>query len=402
MSNTSQHQGQIRVAFITSEISHFEVPLFRICGTLRQIDSCVFYLQPVEPAGQYDSEYGQEIHWGEALLAGYASVKCESAKELYGRVVDWKPDVAIVYGYSWPGVLALLVRNRLRGLPQIHRGTLNFYKDPRRGLKAHVLRPVRNILLRLFNAHHYGGSYSKRVLRAAGVPEQVMFFVPYSVDSQFFKMSADDQCEIEASVALRKSLGWDGNARVVLYICQHNWFKGPDIAMEVFAKLYARFPKYRALIVGSGRMTEEMKKIASATLPAGSYHFAGFCPSKETVKYYLTSDIVLFTSRYETWGRAINEAMLCRRPCVVNRMFPAVGGLVENEDNGFVVDNLEPDSYVEAIERYFARSDEAQKVMGENARVRALEMSYENHIGELRQSIEFAATFRQTNWAQSN
>jgi glycosyltransferase involved in cell wall biosynthesis len=186
------------------------------------------------------------------------------------------------------------------------------------------------------------------------------------------------------------------------YICQHNWFKGPDIAMEVFAKLYAESPKYRALIVGSGRMTEEMKRIAAMILPAGTYHFAGFCPSKETVKYYLASDIALFTSRYETWGRAINEAMLCRRVCVLNKMFPAAGGLVEHEENGFVVGDLEATSYVEAIERYFALSGEAQKTMRECARVKALEMSYENHVGELRQSIEFAATSRQSNWAQSN
>lgn len=382
----------IKVAVATPSISHFEVPLYRQCDGLPDIDFRVFYFKPTEQQeGRYDSEYQQKIHWGENMLSGYSSLLCASAKHLHTEVDKWAPDVIIVYGYSWPGALSLIILNWLRGTPQIHRGTLNYYKDPRRGIRAHITRPFRKIIFHLFQAHHYGGSYSERVLKESGIAKKALFFVPYSVDTHFFLHKAQDDGVVSSARALRNSLGWGHDTKVVLYIGQHNWFKGPDIAMQVFAKLQAECPETRLLVVGSGRMTAEMKEYASRYFSPGSYHFAGFCPSKETVKYYLASDIVLFTSRYETWGRAINEAMTCQRVCVLNNIFPAAGGLVEDGHNGFVISNRQPDSYVKAIKHYFGLSAERQNKMMKNARRKAESMSYESHVEDLKDSIFFAA-----------
>ena len=76
--------------------------------------------------------------------------------------------------------------------------------------------------------------------------------------------------------------------------------------------------------MGKGHETPAMMRAAEELLEPGTYHFAGFVPSKHTVPYYLASDLVIFPSRYETWARGVNEAMLCGRvpdresanPCV--------------------------------------------------------------------------------------
>ncbi len=175
----------------------------------------------------------------------------------------------------------------------MHRGTLNHHLDPRRGWKGRLLRPFRSGMLRLFHAHHYGGIYSRRVLREARISEEAMFFVPYSVDSPFFVKTADEQEAQTASVELRSRLGFSATDPVVLYVGQLNWIKGPDIAMRVLAQTQQAVPGLRALIVGDGRMSGEMRARAERSLSPGSYHFAGFVASKALVPYYLASDLVI-------------------------------------------------------------------------------------------------------------
>ena len=119
--------------------------------------------------------------------------------------------------------------------------------------------------------------------------------------------------------------------------------------MDVFKQVAEVDPKARFLVVGSGRMTDAMKTDAHEHLDPKTIHFAGFVSSSQTVAYYLASDLVICTSRYETWARMVNEAMLCRRPCLVSKIVPAAGGLIVDGENGYVVDSPESSRFTPVI-----------------------------------------------------
>jgi glycosyltransferase involved in cell wall biosynthesis len=383
---------KIRVACVTSYIAHFEAPLFRLCARIKEWDFMVFCWDSSE-AWRYNADYQCNISWGENVLEGYASRYVDN-KQLASILDVWHPDVTLFYGYSWPGAVSLIARNWLIGRPQIHRGTLNYFLDPRRGWKGKLMRPWRSILFRMFTAHHYGGDYSRKVLLDAGVSPDALFFVPYSVDTPYFLAMADSPEQQRAAAAIREKLAWPGDAEVALYIAQHNWFKGPDIMLGVFIEWAKDNPRARLLLVGSGRMTDELQTLAAARLAPEQYHFAGFIPSAQTVPYYLTADIVVCTSRYETWARMVNEAMLCRRPCVLNARVPAAGGLVEDGINGYVVSSTAVesniDAYVAALQRHFAKPISERQKMGETAREKAREFSYEAHMDEAVAAVRYA------------
>jgi len=384
----SQH-GRLRLAILTHAISHFEVPLFRLCAGIEELEFKVFYVDPVK-AGRFDSEYAQTIDWGDDLLAGYESAQLGDAKALAHAAGAWGADVILVYGYGWPGAARVILGNYLRRQAQVHRGTLNYFLDPRRPIRGRILRPLRALLLRLFHAHHYGGDYSRAVLRGAGIEESAMFFVPYSVDTSRFLAAAADARQHAAASRVRADLGWAADDHVLLFIAQHNWFKGPDIALELFRQVADSDPKARLLILGSGRMTEGLKAEAKRSLPPESVHFAGFVPSYQTVPFYLASDLVLCTSRYETWARMINEAMLCRRPCLVSKVVPAAGGLIVDGVNGYVVGAAEAHQFVPAIQTYFSMSALAREQMGRAARRSAEEFAYEPHIRNVVAAARYA------------
>lgn len=372
----------LRMAVFTDSISHFEAPLYRLCAQVDGMEFKVFYVRPVK-AQRFDTQYAQTIDWGYDLLSGYDAQQVAGADDLSRAARDWRADVVLIYGYGWPGAAGIIVRNWWRGQAQIHRGTLNYHLDPRRPIKGPLLRPLGRLLLRLFDAHHYGGDYSRKVLLDAGIRESALFFVPYSVDTPHFLAAAEAPEQHRAGADIRAAQRWADDDHVVLFIAQHNWFKGPDIALDVFRRIAQSDSRARFLVVGSGSMSDAMKADASKHLAPELIHFAGFVPSARTVAYYLASDLVLCTSRYETWARMVNEAMLCRRPCVVSRIVPAAGGLIEHGVNGYVVDAPEAERFIPAIQHYFALSPPARQRMGEAARDKARYFAYEPHIGNV-------------------
>lgn len=384
----------IRVALVTDSISHFEIPLFRLIHARTDVLLKVFYNSPVKQ-GLFDTEYGQKIEWGSNLLEGYDSVLNPTFSGTKRAVANWTPDVLLIYGYSWPGIIPFIIGNWLRGFPQVHRGTLNYHRDPRRPIIGRILRPIGRALLSLFDAHHYGGTYSRKVLLGAGAREDSLFFVPYSIDTRFFISEAERPRVKEAAKSLRKQLGWSEDCPVVLFIAQHNWFKGPDIAMECFVRLAERYPEMKFLIVGSGRETVAMKSVAADQLPKGSFHFSGFVPSLETPKYYLASDLVLCSSRYETWARMLNEAMLCRCPAVVSEVVPAAGDLVVDGETGYVVCRPDVELLSQAVARHFSKSLEARNQMNKAAQKKALEFSYESWLDNAVSALNYAFKRRQ-------
>lgn len=384
----------IKVAVITQKLSHFEVPLFRLVARMEGIELKVFH-NDLRGDTFKDADYGTTIDWGERMREGYTNSGYETLDELANAVLEWKPDVALQYGYFWKGALGLMWRLRRAGIPVVHRGLLTPYYNTRQNwLVTRIWRVVQPLLLRNFQAHHYGGSYSETVLARARIPAERRYFVPYSIDTTYFLQQADDPAQAEAGLALRKELGWSESDFVLLFMCQHSWFKAPDVMMRVAQLSQERHPGIKLIMAGSGRMTDECRAFAERHLRPGSFHFPGYVSSKSTVPIYLAADVVFFPSRYDTWSRGVNEAMLARRPCIVSRTVPAAGGLVEHGENGYVVDGLEPTDFADSLDAWLSLPDTARTAMGETARERAKFFSYEAHADDLRRSfVETADRF---------
>lgn len=389
MTSSSVAPRQLRLAIVTKGISHFEAPLFRLCAKREDLQVCVFYHLPVKQ-GIADSDYGQKISWGGDILAGYKSHRSTDFSRTRKDVADWGPDVTLVYGYSWPGVPWFILSNWIMRRPQVHRGTLNYYHDPRHLFRSILLRPLGRFLLFLFDAHHYGGTYSQSVLQRSHVTAAAQFFVPYSVDTTYFVGQADSADARCAAAEMRQKLGWGETDPVLLFIAQHNWFKGPDLALECFRILSARHSRMRFIVVGSGSMTGGMKIFAQKNIPPESIHFAGFVPSLETPVYYLASDLVVCSSRYETWARMLNEAMLCKCPAVISEIVPAAGDLVIDDHTGYVVKRPEPQLIVSAVELHFSKPESTRMAMREAARHRAMLFAYEPSMDNVVAAARYA------------
>ena len=376
----------MRVAIATPTLSHFEIPLYREAAKLPGIDVVVFHHDPTQ-GERYDNDYKTVIDWGEKLHAGYDSRYARDQRAMRKAIWEWRPDVIILYGYVWKGAIQLLMEAKLRRIPVVLRGLLSPYIDPRATWRSKSWRNVRPFLLRRFDAHHFGGSYGEAVLDEARIPEFKRYLVPFSIDTPYFARQADDPEQQTAARELRCALGWKLDDPVILFLCQHNWFKGPDIMIEIARIVQSAIPDLKLIMGGSGGMTDALKAAATATLTPGSFYFPGYVSSKATARFYLAADLSAFPSRYDTWSRAVNEAMLCRSPCIVSHMVPACGGLVADGENGMMVHGLEPHDHAARIIDFFRMPRETRATLGERARKRALTFAYDLHVDALRRSI---------------
>jgi glycosyltransferase involved in cell wall biosynthesis len=381
----------MKVAIVTTVLSHFEVPLFRLAASLSGIDVRVLHTDP-NADSFYTADYGAVIDWGERLRDGYPNTYYSDATALRAATFAWKPEVILQYGYAWKGALALLTEARLRRVPIVQRGLTSIYHDPRSTRFRAARRRARDFVLGRFDAHHFGGDFSRQVLESIGVDRRKMYFVPFSVDSPFFAAQADSPEAQATARQLKVDAGWGADDPTILFLANHSWVKGPDVFIAAAALAQKRVPLLKVIMVGAGTETDALKAQAAATLISGSYRFPGFVPSKSTVPYYLAADLAIFPSRYETWARAINEAMLCRRPCITTKWVAASGGLVEAKVNGYVMQDMEPERCADAVLTYLGLPAEQRRYMGEAARDRALAYSYEATVDNLRASFVETAT----------
>lgn len=141
-----------------------------------------------------------------------------------------------------------------------------------------------------------------------------------------------------------------------------------DILMDAFAVLVKINPKKKLglLLVGTGRLENELKQKAKDLKLEDKIIFTGRVNFSDVAHYFNTADIFVNISEYESFGVSVIEASACEKPVVVTD----VGGLKEVVDEGVTgqrikVRNVE--ETVAAIEKFILYPDLAKK-MGTNGR----------------------------------
>lgn len=106
--------------------------------------------------------------------------------------------------------------------------------------------------------------------------------------------------------------------------------KGTDLVVPAFAKVYARMPGTRLLIVGDGSQRTLMERQTAEAGLKGCVEFAGRQTQEHLQDYYDRIDILLIPSRSEGFGLTAIEGMA--RGCVP--VVSNVGGLPEVVTDG--------------------------------------------------------------------
>ncbi len=137
--------------------------------------------------------------------------------------------------------------------------------------------------------------------------------------------------------------------------------KGIFVLLECFAKLKAKHKDTRLVIAGDGEDMADAKEFVRKNSLA-EVEFVGFIEGDRKRKTLLEADaFVLPTSYGEGLPISLLEAMMCGLP-VVSRPVGGIKDFFENDRMGVLVEELNPDSYLHALDRIIADKEYRREV----------------------------------------
>jgi len=177
------------------------------------------------------------------------------------------------------------------------------------------------------------------MLKARGFDPQKIRHFRRGVELDVFRPRIDP-----GSTLLRDRFRVAGGT-TLLYAGRVSSDKGLDLLIEVFRRLAEERSDLSLLVVGDGPYLADLKKKTSS----GRVVFAGKIDHGEMPAIYAASDLFVFPSATDTFGRAVLEAQACGLPAVVSDE----GGpqeIILNGKTGLVARAGDPSDWVEKIE----------------------------------------------------
>ena len=137
----------------------------------------------------------------------------------------------------------------------------------------------------------------------------------------------------------RIELGWEPDSIVAASLGRLAREKSPLTLLDAIAVAATRHPRLRLLVIGAGAAEAEVRaRIARPDL-AGRVALVGALPRTEALARLRGCDLFVFTSRTETQGLVLAEAITCGLPAVAVAG-PGVADSVRHEIDGIVVDAM--------------------------------------------------------------
>ncbi len=203
--------------------------------------------------------------------------------------------------------------------------------------------------------------------------EQVLELVPDAADRIFVHPPGVDTARFAPGVdkpALRSALGLPSSGTLAVAVGRLIRAKGFDRIIDAMAHSGERASDLRVVIVGGGSELAALQEQARDAGLADRVHFPG--ATDEPERFYAAADFYLMTSRYESFGQSIIEAMSAGLPVLAyrntgdDRVRTASEELVDSGCDGLLF-CLDGGGLPAALERFLGFSLEDRRRMGEAA-----------------------------------
>jgi len=364
-----------KLAALFSHPIQYFAPLFRQLGQEPDIDLTVYYCERWGVKEYFDRGFGKRFKWDIPLLEGYhhkflPNLRRSSKPGGFMQLINpaiiselrrKRFDAIWVHGYMYLTNWLTFMTAQLTKTPILLRGESNLL-DPRplhiRFAKELVLRP----LFQKVAGCLYIGTHNKKFYRYYGVPEERLFFTPYTVDNTFFRQQAERLAPKRRE--LRAKWGIKDSRPIILFVGRLVSWKQPLLLLEAYKRVRQKFP-CALLYVGDGPLRREIEKRAKQeAIP--DVQITGFLNQSEIPQAYVAGDILVLPSSHEPWGLVVNEGMNFALPIIVSDRVGCAPDLVQEGENGFIFPYRSVEELTAVLEMLVSDA-EYRRVLGQHS-----------------------------------
>lgn len=188
--------------------------------------------------------------------------------------------------------------------------------------------------------------------------------IPLGVEVERFASAPMEEVQ-----AIRRRYGHP----ILLFVGKLRYYKGIPYLLEAVKDLETRL-----LIIGSGPMEREWRKLSAEMGLEGKVFFLGEVADEKLPAFYHACDLFVLPAshRSEAFGTVLIEAMAAGKPVISTELGTGTSWVNRDGETGFVVPPRDPQALAAAIKRLL--EDEALRLsMGERARLHARSFSVE-------------------------
>ncbi|MEW6407304.1 MAG: glycosyltransferase family 4 protein [Patescibacteria group bacterium] len=235
----------------------------------------------------------------------------------------------------------------------------------------------------------------KKILQESGIENEITV-LPTGIDLQEFKTGDGKR--------FRKKWGIGDDKKILLYVGRLNTEKNVDFLIEV-ANYLKNFPEIIFVFVGDGKSRARIEKKVGNLNLRDKVLFCEFLSRSETVDAFFACDVFVFSSKTDTQGLVLGEAVAAGKPVVMVKD-EGLNEMVVDGKNGFEVEEKVP-VFAEKVLKLLRQPD-LYAEMAENSKEIATKFSCEKQTEKLeklykRVMTEYEATsWRRKMWKELN
>ena len=249
----------------------------------------------------------------------------------------------------------------------VHKEWLRIRKQQASKIKRFIWdrSPYHNAILTAENAMFHHPDLKKVICNAPQIKRDILKHYPQVPESKLeviyngINLTSFSFANAVQQKQKRRVLGLDEDAHYLLYVGSGFQRKG----LETLLHALPLTTDWRLLVVGKDKQQKAYQKLCNKLGIQQRVIFAGM--QKQVQDYYAACDLLVHPALYDPAPNVVLEAMASGRAVIVSRHCGNYE-LVEEGENGFVLDTGNVDQLAELLNKYQDRNE--LRMLGENAR----------------------------------
>jgi glycosyltransferase involved in cell wall biosynthesis len=370
---------QRRLAILATHPVQYQCPLWAKIATRGEFTVRVFFGSDFSIRGYKDKGFDAHLAWNPMILQGFDYVFVGGAqwhplmfrapRSLYSALADYGATDMLLNAYLpvfyWQG-LRWARRNRAR---VCFRGDTTDVDRDRNWLVLAARTFALSQIYSRVDTFCAVGQHSRSHYLSRGISPQRIYESPFCVDTDAFERLY--QYYRGRRHELRSRWNLAESDFVLVFSGKLIPKKDPLAVIEAVARLpLVEGRVVRLLVAGDGPL-RDLCQMRAREMCAQRVTFLGFTTQEDLAKVYTAGDaLVLPSTRSETWGLVVNEAMQFGLPCVVSDRVGCIDDLIFTGETGESFGHGDVSALRAAIERLAGWLNNRREVVAASCRNR--------------------------------